>query len=62
MQAAKEKRGEARARKAAAEARKVEARKRAAVVTPVTAATAKRMLKSKKQRKLLKTADTVGKV
>ena len=61
-QAAKEKRDAVRAKKAAAVARKEEARQRAAVVTPVTAATAKRMLKSKKQRKLLKTADTVGKV
>lgn len=55
--ARKEAAAEARRRKEEAKKRKEEARTKAAVVTRVSAATAKRMMKSKKGRKLLRTGD-----
>ncbi|KAK9867984.1 hypothetical protein WJX84_008727 [Apatococcus fuscideae] len=49
--------GEKKRREAAKE-RKAEAQRKGAVVQKISSSTAKRMLKSKKQRKLLRTADT----
>lgn len=57
LAAAKEAAAEARRKKEAAKQRKKEAQERSAVVTRVSAATAKRMMKSKKGRKLLQTRD-----
>ena len=53
----REAKAEARRKREAAKQRKAEAQARSAVTVRVTAATAKRMMKSKKQRKLLRTAD-----
>jgi rRNA-processing protein CGR1 len=57
LAAAKEAAAEVRRKKEAAKQRKKEAQERSAVVTRVSAATAKRMMKSKKGRKLLQTRD-----
>lgn len=53
----KEAAAEGRRKREAAKQRKLEAQQRSAIVTRVTSATAKRMMKNKKQRKLLRTAD-----
>lgn len=58
VEALKAKRKAASQQRAAAKARKKENQAKSAVVQKVKSATAKKMLKSKKQRKMLKTADT----
>lgn len=57
LAARKEAAAEARRRREEAKKRKEEARAKSAVVTRVSSATAKRMMKSKKGRKLLRTGD-----
>lgn len=57
QEARKEVLAEQRRRREAAKQRKNDAQQKAAIVTRVSSATAKRMMKSKKARKLLRTGD-----